>query len=235
MQENIKKAIDYVLLSEGGWNASEVTMRGVEQSTYDHYRDTRRLPRQSVRKISDAEVYDIYTFGYAVPVYFNLLPAGLDYAMLDLSINSGPHEAIVLLQRSLQLTEDGRFGYETLGAVRGCDVATIIDRLCDTRLSFLRRLRNWGKNAKGWTARVALVRKRALAMAGAVPADEIGTRNMNSDQIMSAVRWILTTAGTTLGVKYLQDGNNVAMAGSFLAPLVAFIWSQVTHSDNGKA
>lgn len=192
MQTNLTNAITFVLAREGLWNAREVTMRGVTQATYNGFRASNGLPAQSVRKISDQELFDIYDVGYFRSIRFAELPSGLDLAVADCSINSGPHEAICLLQRALNIKVDGIFGYQTLAAVNQCDVPNTIDRYCDSRLSFMHRLRNWKLNASGWATRVALVRKTALKLAGAPPADPQTETTMSNTALFN---WRTTLGG----------------------------------------
>ncbi|TGT80746.1 glycosyl hydrolase 108 family protein, partial [Mesorhizobium sp. M5C.F.Ca.ET.164.01.1.1] len=71
------------------------------------------------------------------------LPAGLDYAVFDFAVNSGPGRAAKYLQAVLGVTQDGRIGPETLAAARAKPAGVIIDALCDARLAFLEKLLTW--------------------------------------------------------------------------------------------
>jgi len=61
-----------------------------------------------------------------------------------------------------------------LAAVGKADSRDLIVRLCDERLSFLRRLKTWPVFGPGWGRRVAEVRAAALAMTAA-PVASRGT------------------------------------------------------------
>ncbi len=61
------------------------------------------------------------------------------------------------------MAQDGVIGAMTLSAIKS-PVATI-NALCDRRVSFLRNLDTFWRFGKGWTRRVAEVRKHALEMA----------------------------------------------------------------------
>jgi len=69
-----------------------------------------------------------------------------------------------MLQRVLDLAEDGRIGPLTLAAARR-DPAKTIAALCAARLAFLQALKTWPVFGKGWGRRVAEVRSAALAIA----------------------------------------------------------------------
>ncbi|MBK3411478.1 putative peptidoglycan-binding domain-containing protein, partial [Methylobacterium ajmalii] len=92
------------------------------------------------------------------------LPAGLDYALFDFAVNSGPKRAVIGLQRALGIADDGRLGPVTLAALAGRDVPGLVNALCDGRLAFLRALSTWPRFGRGWGRRVEEVRAAALAL-----------------------------------------------------------------------
>lgn len=90
------------------------------------------------------------------------MPAGLDLALFDFAVNSGPDRAIRTLQAALDVAADGIVGSQTLGAVGAKDTENVINDLCDRRLGFLRRLPTFAVFGKGWTRRVGEVRAASL-------------------------------------------------------------------------
>ncbi|WP_245420433.1 MULTISPECIES: putative peptidoglycan-binding domain-containing protein [unclassified Mesorhizobium] len=92
------------------------------------------------------------------------LPDGIDYAVFDFAVNSGPGRAAKYLQAVLGVARDGRIGPATLGAARARPAGVVIDALCDARLAFLERLPTWPTFGKGWRARIASVRANALLL-----------------------------------------------------------------------
>ena len=100
------------------------------------------------------------------------LPAGVDYAVFDFAVNSGPHRAAQFLQRVVGVSDDGRIGPKTIDAVDKMPAAIIIKRLCGNRLDWLKRLKTWSTFGRGWTRRVQDVEHHALAMVGK-PADVV--------------------------------------------------------------
>ncbi|MBZ9797784.1 hypothetical protein LB556_19130 [Mesorhizobium sp. ES1-4] len=87
-------------------------------------------------------------------------------------MNSGPGRASKYLQAILGVSQDGRIGPATLGAIKAKPAGVVIDQLCDARLAFLQRLPTWATFGRGWSDRVKSVRARALLMSApaAVPA-----------------------------------------------------------------
>lgn len=162
--------------SEGGYvnnrrDPGGKTNRGVIQRVYDAFRDNKGKIRRSVRYITQDEVHEIYREQYWDRVRGDDLPAGLDYAVFDYAVNSGPIRAVKSLQKVLRVRADGAIGAVTMRAIRSRPVSDLINALCDRRRSFLQRLRHWKYFGRGWTARVMRVRRDALEMAAtAAPA-----------------------------------------------------------------
>jgi lysozyme family protein len=123
-----------------------------------------------LRLLSEADAAAVFKRFYADPVQADLLPRGLDYAMTDFAVNSGPTRAAAHLQRILGVKDDGHIGPKTLAAVAGRDVADMIRALGESRLRFLRGLKTWQTFGKGWQARVDSVTRDAIADAQGRPA-----------------------------------------------------------------
>ena len=141
------------------------TYSGVTQRTYDAYRHLKGLPQISVRRMTDAECQEIYQTQYWTSARGDDLPPGIDLCQYDESVNSGPVEAVRLLQQALGIVVDGDFGLETLHAVSTCqDVPSLIRHVCAIRLSFWHRLKTWIYFGVGWTRRDAGIQDKALAM-----------------------------------------------------------------------
>ncbi len=167
MNANFGDSLEAVLAHEGGWanhprDPGGATMRGVTQRVYDAYRRRRRLPVRSVRSITTPELHAIYRRQYWDVVRGDELPAGVDLAVFDAAVNSGPVRAAKWLQRAVGVTADGVIGLVTLGATTEQPLARTVHRICDDRLHFLRGLTTWRTFGKGWSRRVAAVRQQAL-------------------------------------------------------------------------
>lgn len=169
---NQQAALARVLAHEGG-NADDPhdpggrTSRGVTQRVYDAWRRGRDQRARDVFLASMAEVRAIYLEQYWHRVRADELPAGLDYAVFDAAVNSGPVQAVKWLQRDLGVKVDGVVGQVTLAAARARqDVAGVISAVCARRMAFLKQLRTWRRFGAGWTRRVADVERMAIAMSG---------------------------------------------------------------------
>ncbi len=159
MRHNYPQILDWIGLSEGGYvnhpeDPGGATDRGITQRTYDAWNDRMGRRRRPVRGISKAEAERIIEFQYLDAVRADALPSGLDYAVADYAVNSGPGRAAKDLQRVLGVKADGVIGLHTMAAVRAANTQDVIVNLCNRRMSFLKRLRTWKTFGKGWTRRV---------------------------------------------------------------------------------
>lgn len=116
-----------------------------------------------LRKLTEADAATVFKRFYADPVQADLLPVGVDYAVVDFAVNSGPSRAAQHLQRALGVEADGHIGPKTVAAAAKSDPAALINAICDSRLRFMQGLKTWRTFGKGWTRRVEQVRREALA------------------------------------------------------------------------
>ena len=168
-----ERALSLVLKHEGGYvddaaDPGGATNLGVTIGTLSLWLG-RSATKAEVKALTVAKVAPIYRQRFWDKIQGDALPAGLDYALFDFAVNSGPKRAIIGLQRAVGVADDGVFGPITLAAVASRDARTLIGTLCAGRLAFLQALSTWGRFGKGWTTRVNDVRATALAMAVAPP------------------------------------------------------------------
>jgi lysozyme family protein len=110
-------------------------MKGVTQKVYDHWRRKNGRDLRSVREITDEELKAIYRFQYWDLVHGDKLPPGVDLAVFDFSVHSGPTRAVRTLQKVMGLRQDGDLGAVTADSLLEHDPVEIIHRLCDARLA----------------------------------------------------------------------------------------------------
>lgn len=172
------RCLAQILSHEGGYadhpsDPGGATNMGITRKTLARWRGIApwwALDKAEVKALGRDEAAAIYKALYWERVKAASLPPGLDLAVFDYAVNSGPERAVKTLQALVGVTQDGFVGPLTLGAVTQRDARALIGALCDQRLAFLQRLANFATFGRGWTARVADIRATALADATAVPA-----------------------------------------------------------------
>jgi lysozyme family protein len=212
MISNFDKCLAEVLKHEGGWadhpkDPGGATMKGVTIAVFREYKG-RDVTKAELRAISVDDLRAIYKRGYWDKVRADDLPMGLDLVAFDAAVNSGPSRGAKWLQSAIGVTVDGKIGPETLAYARAANIELTIDRACDERLMFLQRLKTWGTFGRGWSARVASVRKAAKAMStGAAP---LAPNPLDDDRVSK-------TAKTE------HDAPDVLTKPSFWAGIIAAI------------
>lgn len=166
---NFERALQAVLRFEGGYvdhpaDPGGATNMGITQTTLADWRG-RRVSKAEVRALTRAEAAAIYRARYWSAIRGDDLPSGLDLALFDLAVNSGVSRAVRLLQRVLNLKQDGRIGVRTLAAVAASETTALIRALCDERRAFLKALSTFAVFGRGWMARVVTIETLAASMA----------------------------------------------------------------------
>jgi len=95
------------------------------------------------------------------------LPPGIDYCVFDYGVNSGTYRAAKTLQQLLGVALDGEIRPLTIAAAAKADAASLVNRICDQRLAFLKGLNSWSLFGEDWTHRIETVRRQATGMVGA--------------------------------------------------------------------
>ncbi|MFG1276543.1 glycoside hydrolase family 108 protein [Xanthobacter autotrophicus] len=179
--QNFEPALACVNVHEGGKDDDKRdpggrTAYGVTQARYNQYLRDQGRPRADVWDITVRERVAIWRTYYWDVLRADELPAGLDYAVFDGGVNSGPAQAAKWLQRAVNdvraksgegpILVDGQMGTNTLAAVnRIDDIDAVIAVMQDRRLAMLHNLKTWAVYGKGWSRRVNDVRKLAQAVA----------------------------------------------------------------------
>ena len=219
------------LRHEGGFSnhpkdPGGATMRGVTQAVYSAYRKRKDLPPMPVKQISDNELLDIYRTQYWRPVRGDDLPRGVDLAVFDFAVNSGPDRAIKHLQRALGLREDGTVGNATLGKLMTADPDRIVAAISASRLEFMRKLATWGTFGNGWKPRVDDIRQTAKDMIDGASRDPrpglapspATAKAKSSDQKLSST----TTGKGAIAGGIGAVGSTLMGAADKIAPLGEF-------------
>jgi lysozyme family protein len=147
---NFERCLREVLHHEGGY-VNDPQDPGGETN----YGVTKRTARAhgyngSMKSIPMSVVERIYRVGFWDGIKADHLPSGLDLAVFDFAVNSGPSRA-----RSFLLMLDKQ------------DTSAAIRQLCMKRLAWLKTLKTFRRFGKGWTRRVESVQAEALKMVAA--------------------------------------------------------------------
>lgn len=169
MERNFSEALAHTLRFEGGWanhpnDPGGATMKGVTHKTYADYLG-RAVSHDELRAIPDNHLADIYRNRYWNACRCDGLPDGLDLAVFDTAVNTGPAQAARLLQRIVGVPADGVIGPKTIAAVNDYVVAhglqELIEAYTEARQNFYRLLPTYVHFGEGWRKRADGVAKVA--------------------------------------------------------------------------
>jgi lysozyme family protein len=168
MKENFDLAFKSVLKHEGGFvnhpaDPGGMTNLGVTKRAWEEYVG-HEVDEKTMRALTPDAVAPFYRTRYWDAVRGDQLPAGVDYAVFDCAVNSGPRRAVQLVQRACKINDDGIPGAITLASIDNIDPGILLTRLMTLRLEFLQRLPHFTTFGKGWVRRVQEVDRLARSL-----------------------------------------------------------------------
>lgn len=168
MKENFDEALKAILHHEGGYvhhklDPGGMTNLGVTKRVWEEWVG-HEVDEKAMRALTPAIVGPMYKTKYWDKIRGDDLPAGVDYAVFDAAINSGPGRAAKWLQQTVGAVPDGAIGAGTLAKVAAMEPAEIVEKYQQTRLAFMQSLPTWDTFGKGWGRRVTEVKDAALKM-----------------------------------------------------------------------
>ena len=174
MKENFDSALAAVLHHEGGYvnhpeDPGGMTNLGVTKRVWEEWVG-HQVDEQAMRALTPAIVGPMYKAKYWDKIKGDELPAGVDYAVFDAAINSGPGRAAKWLQEVVGVIADGAIGPGTMKAVLAEDPAELVSAYSFKRMNFLQGLPKWPTFGKGWGRRVTEVASAAGTMASSTQA-----------------------------------------------------------------
>lgn len=168
MKDNFDAALKAILHHEGGYvdhpaDPGGRTNLGVTQKVWEEWVG-HPVDEKQMRALTPELVAPLYKKKYWDKVCGDELPTGVDLAVFDLAVNSGPGRAAKMLQKVLGVAQDGAIGPQTLLKAVNVDSSKLVADYNAQRLAFLMALPQWDTFGKGWGRRVAEVTEQATHM-----------------------------------------------------------------------
>lgn len=160
-------SVSLILKHEGGYvnhpdDTGGPTNKGITLKTFQRF----IKPKGTIadlKRLTVSQAKSVYKQQYWNVCSCDDLPNGVDHAVFDYAVNSGPLKAKKALQKSLGVAQDGRIGPATLKAVKAHNIGYTIEILCAQRLKYLENRPNAKTFIKGWSKRVSRVKFEAQA------------------------------------------------------------------------
>ena len=158
-----------ILRNEGGFNDNPkdpggVTNLGCTKAVWESYVG-HPVTVDDMKALTPEDVEPLYKEKYWDAINGDSLPTGVDYAVFDFAINSGPSIAAKALQSVLGVATDGKIGKITIAALEAANPRDVVTSVCEARLAFLQSLATYGNFGKGWSKRVSEVERAAFNLA----------------------------------------------------------------------
>lgn len=166
------EAYPFILKEEGGFvndpsDSGGATNRGVTQVTYDAFRESMGHDKRAVQYLTKDETKKIYSRIWEA-CKADQLPMGLNLVHFDFAVNAGNRQAAKILQRTVEVNDDGIIGPKTMAKVAAADPETAIVMYSELRRNFYRSLASARpkdlKFLKGWLLRTNRAERTALAL-----------------------------------------------------------------------
>lgn len=212
-RSNFDACLAFTFAEEGGYadhpaDPGGATKYGITIAVLAQARG-RSVTKREVMDLTRAEAAQIYRRRFWDAVGGDGLPAGVDLAVWDYGVNSGP--------------ERGRAAY---AACKQPSAQETVQRICARRRSFVRGLRTFSTFGKGWLARIArceaLGVRMALAAAGVAPKDAAREMTQQATKAAGKAKDNTKMATTTGAAAGASQGAHVAASGTNWE-LIAFL------------
>jgi lysozyme family protein len=213
MKQTYDEAIAQVYRDEGGYtndprDPGGPTNFGITLADAKSYWKS-TATAEDVRTMPQSVAASIYEKHYAIPLHYDDLPPGVDYAVLDYGINSGVGRAAHVYATVKQTITNP---------------VDIINAIYDERLSFLRSLSTWDHFGRGWTNRCNNGRTFAL--------------NLNKKYAKVDLTKHATTAavtGTAMGTAYVAAAHpHLIPIAIGLGVVAVMVWAGFEYARKGK-
>lgn len=162
MRETLPHAIQLVFGDEGSYSNRATdrggpTKYGITQGTLSAALG-RPATINDVKNLTLERAAEIYRKSYWAQSGGDMLPAGLDYAVFNSGVMSGPARAVKILQQVVGVSPDGIVGLRTVDAVaKYGSVDTVIREYCSAYMDYLQSIKGsqgFAANGRGWTIRI---------------------------------------------------------------------------------
>lgn len=109
----------------------------------------------SMRAMTREQAYKIYYSAFWLRYQCDKMPEAVAFQFFDAAVNHGLGNASRMLQRAVNVADDGIIGNMTIAAIKKMAISDVIMRLNAERIEFYCKLSTFATFGKGWIRRVA--------------------------------------------------------------------------------
>lgn len=173
MKNNYAQVMDWIFVSEGGYAERDsepggAVNMGISFTAFKEWWTKNKKPGkpsfEHLKALTRDEAETIYKDWFFKPLSFEVMPSGVDYALVDFAVNSGVGGSIRAVRRQLGFPASSKVDASLSWRLRSYQPDRLIDEICDARLELMKGSKKWERFKENWTNRVNKVRARAHAM-----------------------------------------------------------------------
>lgn len=170
MDKYFDACLKFTLGQEGGFsdNRSDpggATFRGITLATLRDVAGFEDATVARLRALDPLTIGTIYRRNYWDLMRCGLLPGGVDLMVFDHGVNAGPGRAVPMLQRQVDVDDDGIIGPMTLAAVTALRPGPLLLSLRKEQEAYYRGLKGFTVFGNGWLTRLSRRYVRAATLA----------------------------------------------------------------------
>lgn len=156
--DNFARALDFVLAREGGYSNDKFdpggeTKYGICKKSY---------PDLDIKNLTIATAGSIYFKDYWEPNWCDQMPYWAALAVFDTAVNMGRNSAVVCLQKTARMQENGKLSAELIRVIKHLEPQDGLADYLSYRLVRYANLAGWQRYGRGWSRRVALLAMEAF-------------------------------------------------------------------------
>lgn len=143
------KAVEIVFHHEGGYVNDPVdpggeTRFGISKRAY---------PNENIRTLTRERARFLYFYDFWQPLALHNMPEPVTVLMFDMAVNLGHSAAVKVLQRAVNVQDDGIIGPITLAAVRANFGRDLLGEITAQRILYYTSLGTFYRFGRGWVRR----------------------------------------------------------------------------------
>lgn len=147
---SFEQAFQRVLVAEGGYSLDErdpggETKYGISKRAY---------PDLDIARLTLTDAHAIYKRDYWDPCRCDQLPEPIDELVFDCAVNQGVGVAVKLLQKAINVPQDGVIGNNTMAAIKKADRKELAALYLADRALRYTGTRNFDVYGRGWMKRL---------------------------------------------------------------------------------
>lgn len=112
-------------------------------------------PKVDIKNLTVEQAKVIYKTDFWSNRNLDNYPKALQFQLFDANVNHGWTNTAKMLQKALEVTQDGIVGPNTLAKLSAADEVEVAIKFLSARLTFLTAISTFNTYGKGWTNRVA--------------------------------------------------------------------------------